>query len=67
MENRRFLTIQEASEILRCHHYTIRRLIWRKKLPYIRVGRRIRIPERAIRELEAKAMREARFAVTVES
>jgi excisionase family DNA binding protein len=67
MENQRFLTIPEAAQILRCHHYTIRRLIWRKKLPCIRVGRRIRIPERAIRELEAKAMREARFAVAVES
>jgi len=67
MENRRFLTIKEASEILRCHQYTIRRLIWRRKLPFVRIGSRIRIPERAIRALETKAMRRADFEVPVES
>jgi excisionase family DNA binding protein len=56
MENKEFLTVNEVAEILRCHHYTIRRLIWQKKLPYVKVGRRVRIARKALDEWVEKAM-----------
>jgi excisionase family DNA binding protein len=42
------LTVEEAAELLRCHPATIRRMIQRGDLAYVKVGRHYRIPDDAI-------------------
>lgn len=56
METIRFLTIAEVAEALKVHTATVRRMIWRRSLPSVRVGRSVRIPARAIRDLESRAV-----------
>jgi excisionase family DNA binding protein len=63
MENTKLLTVEEAAKLLKCHHLTIRRMVWRNKLPCIRVGNRIRIPEKALEVWLERAMKKARLPV----
>ena len=53
-----FVTVDEVAKMLSLHPYTIRRMVWRQRLPAIRVGRVIRVPLSAIRELERRAAQE---------
>lgn len=39
----RLLTIADAAELLAVCEFTVRRLIWRGDLPFVRVGRSLRI------------------------
>jgi excisionase family DNA binding protein len=55
METIQFVTVEEAAEMLRVHPYTVRRLVWRRRLPAVRVGRSLRVPLSAIRDLERRA------------
>ena len=54
-KNARFVTIKEAAEILHLHPYSIRRLIWRRKLPHLKVVDKILIPLSALEELETQS------------
>ena len=55
MERIEFITVDEAAKMLSLHPYTIRRLVWRRRLPCVRIGRSVRVPLSAIRELERRA------------
>lgn len=55
MENIRFLTIAEVAEMLKVHEASVRRLVWRRSLPSVRVGRVVRIPASAVEALVALA------------
>ena len=49
------LTLKEAAKVLRQHPETTRRKVHAHEIPSIRVGRRIFIPEKALREwIEAR-------------
>jgi len=50
-----FLTIAEVAKALGVSEYHVRRLVWRRRLPAVHVGRLVRIPASAIRELERRA------------
>lgn len=43
-----YTSVKGAATILDCHTDSVRRLIYSKKLPYIRIGRAIRIPISAL-------------------
>ena len=49
----RYFTPREAADRLRLHPYTVYELVKQGKVRAVRLGRRILIPEAAIRELEA--------------
>lgn len=48
-----YITVKQAAEALAVNQLTIRRLIDRKELPAIYVGRAIRIPANALQNLPA--------------
>lgn len=48
-----FLTVQEVAELTKLHEMTIRRYIRDGKLEVVRIGRRIRIPIKAVDRLMA--------------
>jgi excisionase family DNA binding protein len=50
-DNDRLLTVAEAAEMLATSERFPRRLIAERRIRYIRVGRHVRIPESALREL----------------
>lgn len=55
METIRFLTIEEVAEILRVHTASVRRMVWRRTIPSVRIGRLVRIPTTAVQALVARA------------
>lgn len=55
MENIRFLTVAEVAEILRVNVASVRRMVWRRSLPSVRIGRAVRIPASAVEALVARA------------
>jgi excisionase family DNA binding protein len=44
----KLLTIREVSDILRLAPATIRQWCWLKKIAYVKVGHRVRIPQSAV-------------------
>jgi excisionase family DNA binding protein len=50
-DNDRLLTVAKAAEMLATSERFPRRLIAERRIRYIRVGRHVRIPESALREL----------------
>jgi excisionase family DNA binding protein len=48
----RYLTPREAADVLRIHPYTVYEMVKQGKLRSVRVGRRILIPESAVKEFE---------------
>jgi excisionase family DNA binding protein len=49
----RLLTVEEAAELLNTSPRFIRRLIGERRIRFTHVGRHVRIPESAVRELIA--------------
>lgn len=43
-----YLTVADAARVLAVSRKTIYRLVWRGELPFLRVGRALRIPRNAI-------------------
>lgn len=62
----RFLTVQEAADLVRLSPQTVYRLIGENKIPSIRIGDNIRIPIRwrdeLLRAAEGEAAREERVS-----
>jgi excisionase family DNA binding protein len=52
----RLLTVAEAAEVLRTSERFPRRLIAERRIPFVRVGRHVRIPESALREFIAAGL-----------
>ena len=50
----RLLTVEEAAELLNTKPLFIRRLTGERRIRFTHVGRHVRIPESAVRELIAK-------------
>ena len=42
------LTIREVATRLKCHPHTVRRWIWSQRLPGVKVGDLVRVPEAAL-------------------
>jgi excisionase family DNA binding protein len=59
----KFVSVNQAAARLGVHVYTVRRLVWRGILPAIKVGRVLRIPVKALDELEEKAVQRGRVDV----
>jgi excisionase family DNA binding protein len=47
-DDRKFITVAEAAEILRVHPESVRRMIRAGKIPRLQVGQTIRIPADAL-------------------
>lgn len=45
----KYYSINEVAEILGVHSETVRRQVWERKLPAVRVGRNVRISDRDLR------------------
>lgn len=54
--NDRLLTIEEAAELLNTKPRFTRRLVAERRIRFTHVGRHVRIPESAIREMIAAGM-----------
>lgn len=52
----RLFTVAEAAEVLRTSERFPRRLIAERRIRFIRIGRHVRIPESALRELIAAGL-----------
>jgi excisionase family DNA binding protein len=48
---KRLLTILQAAELLGLQPATLRFWVWTRKIPYVKVGRAVRISEAAIEQL----------------
>jgi excisionase family DNA binding protein len=55
----KLLTVSEAAESLGLKEATIRRRILERRIPYVKLGRAVRIPLEAINELVKAGYREA--------
>lgn len=49
------ITIPQAAQMLNCSVRAVRSLLWAKKLPHLKIGKRFVIPVASLREFVTKA------------
>jgi excisionase family DNA binding protein len=59
------LTVTEAAELLHVHPETVRRQIWSRRLPAVRIGARVLVDEKDLQAfVKASKTRKARAVTT---